>query len=348
LKRRAAGAGSLYYRADKGLWVAQHEGVYRYSKDRAVAQAKLNELLAQTEASKPANITVSTLLNQWLAFASPNLKPASIKRYKEVIRIYLKPALGHCKLSSLSAYQVQQQYSRWLASGISPNAVYRCHTILSSAFKRAAKWQLIRSNIIKDVDAPKLPHKEIEVFHQSEVQAILSAARGMQYEAAVVLALSTGARGGEIFALQPQDYDKQAGTMAIRRTLVNNGTAIGTPKSKNSRRTIHLPRIAVEALERTDLSGKWMFPSRAGTNLFYHNFLRFHWKPLCAKAGVRYRNFHTCRHYVCSTVLAQGVPIPSVAKFIGDTETHILKSYNHLMPNQMAAVAAAMDTALSE
>ena len=51
-RRRAAGDGSLYYRSDRGLWVAQHNGVYRYSKDRAVAQAKLNELLTQAEASR--------------------------------------------------------------------------------------------------------------------------------------------------------------------------------------------------------------------------------------------------------------------------------------------------------
>ena len=97
--RRAAGDGSLYYRADKNLWVAQHNGVYRYGKDRAVAQEKLDELLSKAEATKPANITVSTLLDQWLAFATPNLKPASIKRYKEIIKIYLKAALGRCKVS---------------------------------------------------------------------------------------------------------------------------------------------------------------------------------------------------------------------------------------------------------
>jgi hypothetical protein len=86
LGRRAAGDGSLYYRADNGLWVAQHQGVFRYSKDRAVAQAKLDALLSKAEASKPNTTTVCTLLEQWLAFASPNLKPASIKRYGEITR----------------------------------------------------------------------------------------------------------------------------------------------------------------------------------------------------------------------------------------------------------------------
>src|SRR5918994_4840376 len=181
MSRRGAGDGSLYYRADKGLWVAQHQGVYRYSKDEDKAHAKLDELLSKADAAKPVNITVSTLLDQWLSLASPNLKPGSIKRYREVIRIYIKPALGTHKLSSLTAYQVQHQYSKWLTQGISPNTVYKCHTVLSSGFKRAAKWQLISTNIIRDVDAPKVPHTQIEVFESWEVQAILSAAKQTRY-----------------------------------------------------------------------------------------------------------------------------------------------------------------------
>src|SRR5829696_3676765 len=127
-RRRNAGDGSLYYRADKRLWVAQHQGVYRYSKDKDKARAKLNQLLTQTEASKPHagdSITVSALLDQYMTFASQNLKAGSIKRYEETIRIYIKPALGGAPISTLTAYDVQQQYSKWLASGISPNTVYR-------------------------------------------------------------------------------------------------------------------------------------------------------------------------------------------------------------------------------
>jgi len=56
--------------------------------------------------------------------------------------------------------------------------------VLSSAFKRAAKWQLIRDNIIKEVDAPKVNRPEIEVFAPWEVQAILLAAKNTRYEAA--------------------------------------------------------------------------------------------------------------------------------------------------------------------
>jgi hypothetical protein len=120
MTRRSAGDGSLYYRADKDLWVAQYNGVYRYSKDEDKARDKLDELLSNADGSKPEKITVSTMLDQWYEYQSPNIKPATAKRYREVIRIYVKPAFGHIKLRTLAAYDVQQQYSKWLASSVSP------------------------------------------------------------------------------------------------------------------------------------------------------------------------------------------------------------------------------------
>jgi integrase len=347
MSRRSAGEGSLYFRADKQLWVAQYNGVYRYSKDENKAKEKLDELLSKADASKPENITVSTMIDQWFEYQSPNIKPATAKRYSEVIRLYITPAFGHIKVRNLSAYNVQSQYSKWLASGTSPNTINHIHTVLSGAFKRAAKWRLVSYNIIQDVDASKIKRKEVEVFDPSEVQSLLSASKSSPLEAVFVLALSTGMRGGEILALQPTDYHD--GKLNIRRTLVNNSTSIGTPKSNNSRRTLQLPEIAIEAVER-HLSegdgGAWLFQSKAGTVFFYHNFLRFHWKPLVERAGIEYRSFHTCRHYVASSLIGQGIPISAVARYLGDTEVTILRTYSHLINGMESMVPAAMDAAL--
>jgi len=350
MTRRNAGDGSLYFREDKQLWVAQYNGVYRYSKDKDRAKQKLRELLSTAHDSKPENITVSTLLDQWLEHAAPNLKSATIKRYREAIRIHIKPsAVGKARVATLTAYQVQQQYSKWLSQSISPNTIYLVHTVLSGAFKRAAKWQLANSNIIRDVDPPKVHRKEIEVFSPIEVKHIITVAQGERLEAAYILALSTGMRGGEIFSLQPQDYDN--GKLSIRRTLVNNSTEIGSPKSKNSYRTIQLPAIAKDALEqhlhRSNRGGQWVFPSRVGTTLFYHNFIRFHWRPLLQRAGVNYRNFHVCRHYVVSELIHRGLPISSIARYVGDTEVTILRTYSHLINGRESLVPAAMDDVLA-
>jgi hypothetical protein len=45
--------------------------VYRYSRDKDKARQKLNELRTQADAVSLENITVSTLMDQWLELAAP-------------------------------------------------------------------------------------------------------------------------------------------------------------------------------------------------------------------------------------------------------------------------------------
>jgi site-specific recombinase XerD len=120
---------------------------------------------------------VATLMDRRLEHAKPNLKPGTIQRYREAIKIYIKPHLGSAKLHELDALTVQTTYSTWLREGTSPTTVNLAHNVLSSAFKRAVKWQLLRHNIIRDVDSPRIEAKEeVEVWTPDEVCALLPAA----------------------------------------------------------------------------------------------------------------------------------------------------------------------------
>ncbi len=92
-RRRAKGEGSVYQRKD-GKWCAQLNGQYKYSTTEDGAKAKLYQMLAGVEECKPQNITVATLMDRWFEYQEPNLKPSTIKRYREAIQIYVKPNLG--------------------------------------------------------------------------------------------------------------------------------------------------------------------------------------------------------------------------------------------------------------
>jgi hypothetical protein len=63
--------------------------------------------------------------------------------------------------------------------------------------------------------------------------------------ATFTVALGTGMRGGEILASQKPGIDLARGTLQVRRTLILNGSSVGTPKSKDIRRPVQLPRVAL-------------------------------------------------------------------------------------------------------
>jgi integrase len=345
MPRRNAGEGSLYQRKD-GSWCAQFQGQYRYAKDKDTAKAKLYAMLTATEQAQPKNITIGKVLDDYLAAAKQNLKPRTVKRYREAIAD-LKPALGNTKMHALEAAQIEEMYARKLRHGTSPSSIRLLNAVLSNALKRAARLKLTTHNVCKDVELPRIEREEVEIFSPQEVQALLSAASQDRLEAAWVISLTCGLRVSELTGLQVQDYDASKGTLAIRRSVYNG--AVGSPKSKRGRRTITLPQLAQDALThhiQEHEPAMWMFPNSVGNSMFYSTFLEWHWRPLLKRAGVQYKNPHTCRHTVASTLLGKNLPIPAIARYLGHKEQMLLSTYSHLMPDQMDAVAAAMDDEL--
>ncbi len=348
-RRRNSGEGSLYERKD-GYWVAQYQGKYRYSKTKKQAQQKLLQLMTEANEVKPENITAEIFLVKWLESASTNLKPRTIRRYQQVIELHIKPALGKMRLTDISIEDVENLYTKMLQT-VSPSTVHIAHAVLSASFKKATKWQYIKHTIIKDVVAPRIEREEAEIFDHAEVSRILAVAKSDRLNALWVLALSTGARSGELLGLQRGDVNLDDGTLQIKRT-VYNGVA-GTPKSRKSRRTIKLPRKALEALKHHIASkeyadGDWLFTTSKNTLIWCPTFIRSYWKPLLKRGGVDYKNFHTCRHYVASTLLSRGIPITAVSRLLGHDEIILLRTYAHVIPGMGDLTARAMDDVLSE
>jgi integrase len=262
--------------------------------------------------------------------------------------IILCTYLGDKKLHKLDAITVQDMYARMQRDGLSPATVNLVHSVLSSAFGRAVKWGVLHHNVIKNVDAPRIVRNEVEIFAPKEVRVLLSAAKYDRLEALYVLALSTGMRGGELLGLEWKHINLEAGTLDVRQTTTIRGQ-LGTPKSKNSVRTLHLPSIAIEALHKHKKQhSRWLFPNSRGDTIRYHTFVIFHWRPLTERAGIQYRNFHTCRHYVASSLLSKGLPITAVARYLGHDEVTLLRTYSHLIKGMENMVPDAMDSVLAD
>lgn len=344
--RRAKGEGSVYQRRD-GSWVAQFNGTYRYAHTEQAAKQKLYAMLAGAEAARPENISVAKHLDDYLQHAQTNLKPRTVKRYREAIDAHLKPSFGNCKLHNLDAQAIEQVYAKKLQAGLSPGSIHMIHAVLSASLKRAVRLRQIEHNICQDVVKPRIEREEVETFKPEEVQRILAAAKDDPHEALYTLVFSAGLRIGEALAIQRGDTDLEAGTLRISRTIYNG--VVGTPKSKRSRRTITLPKLAHDALQRhmDGLQGEWLFTSQSGTPFWYWIWVTRQYKPLLERTNVPYKNIHTARHTVASTLLARGLPITSVARFMGHDVKTLLSTYSHLLPDEMDAVAQAMNEILA-
>ncbi|MGR7027696.1 site-specific integrase [Geodermatophilus sp. URMC 62] len=122
--------------------------------------------------------------------------------------------------------------------------------------------------------------------------------------------LATGLRRGEALALHWPDVDLDAGLLRVRWTLsrTSQGLRLEEPKTDKSRRTVSLPRSAIEALrahrtrqleEQRAAAGAWqeqglVFTTEIGTPLEPRNVLR-RFEFLAERAGLRGVTLHTLR-----------------------------------------------------
>jgi integrase len=163
---------------------------------------------------------------------------------------------------------------------------------MSKIFVTAKKWGFFAAdNPATGVDLPeKKAVREKHVLLPEQIPPLLEAleepARTM-----VLVGVLTGLRVGEILGLLWRDVDFNSGEIRVEQACYRG--LIGTPKTKNSRRTLPMPESLKDELKRLrekTASGEHLVFQTRDTNLLHQ-----HLKPVGRKLGLPWLNWHTLR-----------------------------------------------------
>jgi integrase len=357
MTRRSPGEGSIAKRRDgrwSGRYVANGKRRAVYAKSRREVTAKLAAALELREYGLAGRApTVAEYLDGWLARAA--VRPITRVRYEGLLRLHILPAIGAIELRRLRPDHIAALYG---ALPLAPATVGQIHAVLHGAFRQALIWNLVARNPADGVRPPKAERPAIRVLTIPEAHALLTAVRGDDLEALYVLALTTGARQGELLALYWEDIAD--GTIRIRYTLTR-GKRVST-KTAASVRTIPLTRLAADALRSHRLRmAERLLPLRGRTEgeqlvfcdafgdpLYGPHITERAFKPLLRRHGLPEIRFHDLRHAAASLMLSRGVPPLVVSRMLGHTNVGTtLNIYGHLLPGDMEAAAQAVQEVLS-
>jgi integrase len=372
--KRGNNEGSIYQRKD-GRWVAsvtlesgKRKSIYCKTQQEAIKVArKVNHEKDQGTLVPTGDQSLSTFLTGWLHDTTKHrVRERTYIRYCELIELHVLPTLGKVKLQKVSPQHLQKLYNQKLEEGYAPQTVKHIHRVLHRAFHDALRWQLVTRNVCDAVDAPRVPKKEMQVLTGQQAQQFLQAARGEPLEALYVLALTTGAREGELLGLRWDDLDLASEAMQIRRTItrmVHKGFTASEPKSAKSRRRVHLSQLATEALKRQRIRQNearlaagpawseqgWVFCNAVGKPIEVGNMIRRSFRPLLAKAGLPIMKFHELRHSAASLLLSMGVHPKIVQELLGHSTVSItLDIYSHALPSLQKEAINQLNTLLSK
>jgi integrase len=366
-KRRGRTEGSIYYREADKQWVGslslgydEHGKRKRrtvYGSSKKEVQEKLRQLQhdAATGRLAEANtLTVKEWLTTWLETAKSRVQPKTYLRYEQLVRLRINPHLGGTRLAKLAPVHIQQLFTALEREGVSARGRQMAGTLFHKALRDAVRLHLIPFNPAAEVEKPRPDRPKMEVYDEAQVRALLAVASSHRLYALFVLALDTGMRQGELFALAWDDLDLEAGTVLVQRSLeeINGKHRIKEPKSGKGRR-IDLSPFAVEALREHRKAmlaeGNYrpdapVFCAPEGGRPLKPNFQRRVFRPLQKAANLPEIRFHDLRHTAATLMLLNDVNVKVVSERLGHASIQLtLDTYSHVLPTMQKIAAERMD-----
>ncbi len=310
---------------------------------------------AQEDADKAAAVAASPTLawwaTRWLAAVQIRVRGSTHRSYEAMMRRHVLPVLGDRRLVELRAADVETMVARLVGGGLSPNTAALARRVLVACLSDAERDERIPRNVARSSRPPRVEPKDRRRLTTDEVRHLLAlAAVDPRTDLLVHLALGTGARVGELCALDWSDIDLEAGTMTVRGTLSRVGI-VGPPKSRRSRRVVALPGFTLNALRRElerrlGATGPILTGAAPGGRVTIQRTGEW-WRALRDRAGIGSDvRFHDLRGTAATFALAAGVTPTEVARSLGHDPAVLMRTYAGAIPGGRELVADAIGRAI--
>ncbi|MBN9521221.1 site-specific integrase [bacterium] len=363
--RRGRGEGAVYQRKD-GTWCgsvslgvnAAGRRVRRtvYGETKAAVLRKLdaarNGLLPRA-----AGVTVGQFVRSWLDGIKTALEPTTWAQYDGHLRNHIDTHLGGVRLAALDAAGVIGFVGRLTRTGVSAATARKVVRTLKAAIAEAVAADILPKNPASRVSLPKHDRPVPRVLTPKEVEKLLASAASHRLGAVFAVAIDSGLRQGELFALTWADYDGTAVMVTKSLAELKGRLWIKAVKTRNARRQVPLayarPALAAHreamATEGQDTTAAGlMFPDTEGGFLRKSNFGRRVFHPIVHAAGLTGLRFHDLRHACASLMLVARIDPKVVSSRLGHGSAYFTQDvYQHVIPGVQAAAADTLAGVLS-
>ncbi len=272
---------------------------------------------------------------------------------------------------------------------LSNKTIQHYHKAISSMLNDAVQWQLIPSNPAARVQPPKVTKKEMPCFNEDQADIMLDALENepLKYRLLITLALATGARRGELIALEWKNIDTDKNTIRIIHSvqyIPSKGLTIKEPKNKTSNRLISIPKSTMTLLkeykvvqnaERVNAGDQWkgdeddnikyvfttcfgeiMHPDTVSS--WFPEFLKRHTEIINKNETIKddekklytlpITNSHSLRHSAATLLINQGLNVRALSNRLGHANTSTtMNIYSHALQSADKQAADMMENIIT-
>ncbi|TDC88148.1 GntR family transcriptional regulator [Saccharopolyspora aridisoli] len=218
---------------------------------------------------------------------------------------------------------------------LGPTAIRQIHYLLSGAYKRAKRWGWVAKNPTEDVDPPASPPADPSPPSAEESAKILNEAwQDEDWGCLLWLAMTTGARRGELCALRWSDFDASAAVLSLKRAIARDPERrvwFEKDTKTHQQRRVALDPVTVELLnehrERCSsraaaidvdfTSSGFIFSHAPDASEFQKpSSVTQRYDRMVDRLGIN-TTLHKLRHYSATELISAGVDVRTVAGRLG-------------------------------
>lgn len=240
----------------------------RFGNTKTVYNRKLSDLRKELAVAIAENenlfsvrneITLDKWFEKWVElYKKKSVRPNTLREYTHVYNKNISPFLGNSKINSLVKSDIQQLIDTANDSGYKYERQNKIKVILSDMFERAMEDELMTKNPAKGVKLRLEKEFNAKTLTLEQQDIFFEVCSGTFYDNMYNVAVNTGLRPGELFALTKEDVDLENGYISVNKTLVYQKYLddecktfhIEPPKTKQSYRKVPINRKCRKYLEK--------------------------------------------------------------------------------------------------
>ncbi|MDF2064972.1 tyrosine-type recombinase/integrase [Bacillus sp. Cr_A10] len=316
---------------------------------KALLNVKAVTVSGQSKMVEYDRMTVAQWFDIWFESNKNSWKVTTQVSKEYHIRKYIKPLLGHYKVQKLDKSTYRRAFINVLEKKLKISTVRSIHTTFKTAINAAVEEEILdrnRFNKIPFTSSSQETLEEVEnYFTPEELNTFLIKAKQQtnMTDYTFLLTLSyTGLRRGEGFGLQWKNIDFENKTLTVERNRGYYG--VGTPKTKNSYRTIKIDDVLINQLKTYKTcckeimlangikynENRFVFIDELGQPSNYEN-IRTVLKKLIKANKLPNVSIHGLRHTHATILLNSGLNVKVIAERLGNTVEMIYTIYGHVL-----------------
>ncbi len=233
----------------------------RFGKRRSIYSRNLSELRKDLAIAVSENLTFTSIrqeikLDDWFkrwmeVYKEKSIRPNTKRHYTHVYNKNISPYLGNRKINMILKSDVQQLIDMADEQGYKYETQSKIRLIILDMFNRAIEDELVTRNPARGVKIRCEKENNVNVLTLEEQETFFRFAQGSFYYNMFQVAVNTGLRPGELYALQLEDIDLENGFINVNKTLVyqkylgeeHKTFHIEPPKTKQSYRKVPINSV---------------------------------------------------------------------------------------------------------